>query len=435
MDALLRADRSHVWHPYTATDAWFAAPPPPVVEHAEGVWLTTRDGARFLDACGSWWVSNLGHGHPRIRAALHDQMERFSHVIFAGMIHEPGVELARRLVEVLPEGLERIFYSDNGSTAIEVAVRAAFQYWQQNGRPERTTFVSLAQAYHGDTIGTVSLGGIPLFHRLFAPLSFRTIQVPSPAGVGDASTWHEPAFDALEKTLRAHADTIAGVVVEPLIQGAGGMLMYPPDYLRALRALTAELDIFLIADEVFTGFGRTGRLFACDHAAITPDFLCMSKGLTGGFLPFAATATTARVFDGFRGDGDRTFFYGHSYCGNPLGCAAALAVLDTFRDDRVLEALQPKIERVTAWIREMAEHPGVVSARQTGFVWALQFGEESRYSDDIGARVSAEARTLGVWLRPLGNVVYLCPALTISPEDLEWLLAHVATAVHRVLPR
>lgn len=431
--ALVAADRAHAWHPYTATDAWLAGPEPPIVERAEGVWLHTRDHGRLLDASGSWWVSNLGHGHPRVRAAIEDQLGRFAHVIFAGLIHEPAVRLAERLAAVAPEGLVRTFYSDNGSTAVEVAVRAAFQYWQQNGRPERTTFLSLGQAYHGDTIGTVSLGGIPLFHRLFQPLSFRTVQVPSP---GSASgDWHVEAFEQLETTLRAHQSTVAAVVIEPLIQGAGGMLMHPPAYLKRLRALCDELDVFLIADEVFTGFGRTGRLFACEHAGITPDFLCLSKGLTGGFLPFAATMTTERVFDGFRGDADRTFFYGHSYCGNPLGAAAANAVLDVFAEENVLGELVPKMARVDAWLDEMRTVEGVHDVRRTGFVWAVQLGATSAYEEQAGWEVSRIARSHGVWLRPLGNVVYLCPALTTPTADLELLLDVTGGAIREALTR
>lgn len=417
VSALIAADRRSVWHPYTPTDAWLAADPPPVIVGAKGAHLTTADGRKLIDGVGSWWVANLGHGHDGVREAMKNQIDAFSHVAIAGMVHPPAVQLAERLRDVAPTGLTRTFFSDNGSTAVEVAVRAAFQYWQLNGAPKRRLFLSLAGAYHGDTIGAVSVGGIDTFHQVFGPLLFETLRVPSPG-----ATWYEDAFDALEKTLRERADEVAAVIVEPLVQGAAGMLMHPPEYLTKLRALCDELGIFMIADEVFVGFGRTGTLFACEQAGITPDFLCLSKGLSAGFLPFAVTMTTERVFDGFRGGADRTFHYGHSMCGNPLGCAAALAVLDAFEDGTVLAHAAKVGERMQAWMDRMGQRPEVVDVRRTGTIGAVQFGESSDYTSDIGWRIYVEALKRGAYLRPLGNVSYFVPPLTIPLAVLDELL-------------
>jgi adenosylmethionine-8-amino-7-oxononanoate aminotransferase len=414
-----RDDLAHVWHPYTSIDARESGPPIPIVERAEHIYLHTSDGQRLIDGVGSWWVSNLGHGYSRVVDAMQRQLAQMPHVSMAGLTHAPAATLARRLCEVAPPGLSRVFYSDNGSTAVEVAVRAAFQFWQQNGQPERQVFVSLQGAYHGDTIGTVAVGGIPTFHRVFEPLLFETVQVPSP---GDAN-WAETAFAEMSKTIEAQHTRIAAVVVEPLIQGAAGMLMYPPSYLKQLRALCDAHGIFLIVDEVFTGFGRTGTLFACEQAGITPDFMCVSKGLTAGTMPFAATLTTDRVYDGFRGGPDRTFFYGHSYCANPLGCAAALAVLDAFEEDGILDNVAARGLELDVALADIATLPSVVDVRRTGLVAAIQFGgSQSDYLAQTGWRVFHAALKRGAYLRPLGNVTYLVPALTIASDELAELM-------------
>lgn len=421
---LIAADRQYVWHPYTDMDAWCAASPQPVIVGANGPHIHTDDGRTLIDGVGSWWVTNLGHGYPRVRDAMAAQLEAFSHVAIAGLVHAPSVRLAERLAKVAPPGLTRTFYSDNGSTAVEVAVRGAFQYWQQNGAPKKRVFVSLEGAYHGDTIGAVSVGGIDTFHKVFGPLLFETIRAPSPG-----RSWYVDAFDALEKALRERHEEIAAVIVEPLVQGAAGMLMHPPEYLTRLRALCDELDVFLIADEVFVGFGRTGTLFACEQAGITPDFLCLSKGLSAGFLPFAVTMTTERVFDGFSGGPTRTFHYGHSMCGNPLGCSAALAVLDAFEQDGILEHAAKLESRIGAWLAQMAERPFVSDARHTGTIAAVQIGGTAAYDRPIGWRIYAEALRRGAYLRPLGNVTYFVPPLTTPLPVLDELLAIAEEAI------
>lgn len=428
-EAIVALDRQHVWHPYQPNDVWRDGPTPPVIRSASGVWITLDDGRRVIDGFGSWWVGLLGHGHARVRDAVHRQLDVMAHVPIAGVVHEESAALAARLAALAPAGLERVFFSDNGSTAVEVAIRAAFQFWRQNGRPERTRFVSLEGAYHGDTIGAVSVGGIGLFHEVYAELCFETVQVPSPSGEPDWSA----AFEAMEQLLRAQSDTIAAVIVEPLVQGAGGMRMYAPEYLRRLRAICDELDVFLIADEVFVGLGRTGRLFACEHAGISPDFLCLSKGLSGGLFPFAATLTTQRIYNGFGGDPTRTFFYGHSYCGNPLGCAAAHAVLDTIELDDVLGNVALRAEQLRDWLASMAAVSGVRAARQCGLIGAVELSDEAGYLAGAGRVVAARALERGVWLRPLGDVIYLVPALTITHEEMTLLLERVGDAVRSAL--
>lgn len=425
-------DRQRVWHPYTGIDTWEAGPCPVVITGAEGVWLHTAHDGALLDAVGSWWVSALGHRHPRVSAALHAQLDQMHHVFFAGALHEPGVLLAQRLVAVAPPGLARVFYSDNGSTALEVALRAAFQFHAQNGAPARQTFVSFQGAYHGDTIGTVSIGGIARFHALYQPLLFRSEQLPAPSD-DQGNNQEATSLAALDELLARSGNTVAAVVVEPLIQGAAGMRMHSPAWLAAVAARVKAAGALLIVDEVFTGFGRTGTLFASEQAELRPDFLCLSKGLSGGSLPFAATVTTDAIYDGFRGDASRTFFYGHSYCGNPLGCAAALAVLDAFAHDGILEGLPIRIQRMADHLAQIQELPGVACVRQTGLVGAIQLGAHGAYEAPDGWAVAAAARPLGVLLRPLGNVVVLAPALTISMDELDFLMDTTRAAIAQAM--
>src|SRR5947208_10071487 len=327
-------DRRFLWHPFTQQQGW-AEEDAPIIERAERCELIDVEGRRYIDGVSSLWCNVHGHRHPAIDSAVRDQMDRVAHSTMLGLSHRPAIELARRLVEIAPDGLSRVFYSDSGSTAAEIALKMAFQYWQQQGGGDarRTRFVALREAYHGDTIGSVSVGGIDLFHGAYGPLLFGALH----AEPGDAAD--------MERLLAEHEGEVAAVIVEPLVQGAAGMLVHPEGYLRQVRALCDRYGVFLICDEVATGFGRTGRMFACEHDDITPDFLCLAKGLTGGYLPLAATLTTERVYEGFLGcfEEFRTFFHGHTYTGNPLACAAALATLDVFEQEHTLAALEPKI--------------------------------------------------------------------------------------------
>nr|WP_255217446.1 adenosylmethionine--8-amino-7-oxononanoate transaminase [Myxococcus sp. AM010] len=431
-------DKAHVWHPYTAMEAYIAETNPLVVVRSEGAYLHDADGTRYLDANGSWWVSTLGHRHPRLMRALAEQAAALPHVSLAGITHEPAALLASELAAIAPgsdrpglpasERLSRVFYSDNGSTAVEVAIKMAAQYWAQNGQPRRTRFITLSGAFHGETMGATSVGGVPLFREVFGPLLFDVVHVPSPAEEGG---WAR-AFEQVQSTLRAHPGEIAGVILEPVLQGAAGMVMYSPDFVRAVREATREVDTFLIADEVFTGLGRTGARFAVDLAGVVPDMLCLAKALSGGLLPFGATLASERVFSGFLGAPNRALYYGHSYCGNPLGAAIAREVLAVYRDEDVMGQVARKAPRVKAAFERMAATiPGLVRPRAVGMVGAVDLGGGG-YLARGGWRVYEAARRRGLYLRPMGDTVYIAPALTISDEALEELLSGVEAALHEV---
>src|ERR671914_1149802 len=330
---LAAADRAHLWHPFTQQRGW-SEEEPLIVEAAEGTDLIDIHGRRYIDGVSSLWCNVHGHRHPRIDAAVREQLDSVAHTTLLGLSHRPGIELARELARLAPPGLTRVFYSDSGSTATEIALKMAFQFWRQRGEERRTKFVALRMAYHGDTIGSVSVGGIELFHSLYRPLLFDTLKA-EPGDVGE-----------MERLLRRHRGEVAAVIMEPLVQGAAGMLVHPEGYLRAVRELCDRHDVLLILDEVATGFGRTGRMFACEHEDVAPDLLCLAKGITGGYLPLAATLASGEIYEGSLGEHEefRIFFHGHPYPGNPLACAAGIASLDVFREERTLERLSGKID-------------------------------------------------------------------------------------------
>ncbi len=422
---LVDLDRRYVWPPYTASQVHESADPF-VFVRGEGAYLVDADGRRYLDGKSSWWTTSLGHRHPRLVDVVRRQGEELFHCSMAGSTNPHAAQLAEDLVQVAPAGLARVFFSDNGSTAVEVALKAAFQYWRQNGRPDRTVFLSLAGAYHGDTHGSMSVGDLAEFHDLFAPILFEVIRAPDPSEVGG---W-ERVVSEIEARVRAEQDRLCGVVVEPLVQGAGGMRMWSPDLLRRLRAVTREVDTFLIADEVFTGLGRTGAMWACDHAEVAPDFLCVAKALGGGVLPIAATLASERVYDGFRGGLDRALMHGHTFCGHPLGCAIGREVLAVYRDEEVLQGIPERSARLAAALAEIAEVTGVKRCRHLGMVAACDVGEGG-YQGETGWRVAEAARELGAYLRPLGDVVYMCPPLNIPLADLDRLCEIFVRAVNR----
>jgi adenosylmethionine---8-amino-7-oxononanoate aminotransferase len=413
---LAAADRAHLWHPFTQQRGWVEEEPL-IVDRAEGTDLIDVAGRRYIDGVSSLWCNVHGHRHPRIDAAVREQLDRVAHSTMLGLSHAPGIELARRLVELAPPGLTRVFYSDSGSTAAEIALKMAFQYWRQRGE-ERPRFVALRMAYHGDTIGSVSVGGIELFHALYRPLLFDTLKA-EPGDLGH-----------MERLLAAHAGEVAAVIMEPLVQGAAGMLVHPDGYLRGVRELCDRHGVLLILDEVATGFGRTGRMFACEHEHVAPDLLCLAKGMTGGYLPLAATLATERIYEGFLGEFEelRTFFHGHTYTGNPLACGAALATLDVFEAERTLERLAPKIELLAELLRPAAVHPAVREVRRRGFMTGVELAGYP-LSMRMGHRVTLEARRRGAIVRPLGDVVVLMPPLAISADELRRLVAITAEAI------
>jgi adenosylmethionine-8-amino-7-oxononanoate aminotransferase len=420
-------ERAHVWPPYTSSER-HEGTDPLVIVGGEGAWIEDAGGRRYLDGNTSWWTCTLGHGHPRLRAALVRQAEQLMHVAAGGITHAPVALLAKELCAVAPEGLTRVHFSDDGSTAVEVAVKAAFQYWQQNGRPSRTRFISLAGAYHGDTLGAASLAALDEFHHVFHPLLFEVIRPPDPE---DERGW-ERAVERIEAELAARPDEIAGVVVEPLLQGAAGMRMYEPALLRRLRDATHTADTFLIADEVFTGYGRTGRMWACELAGVVPDLLCTAKGFTAGVLPMAATLASERVYDGFRGGVDRALMHGHTFCGNPLGAAVAREVLAVYRDEDVLGQVAERAPIVRAAFDRLAEVEGVRRTRSLGLVGAADLGEGG-YHGATGWRVFESALKRGAFLRPLGDTVYVTPPLNVPLDELALLLDIVEESVREAL--
>ncbi|MEX0993220.1 MAG: adenosylmethionine--8-amino-7-oxononanoate transaminase [Solirubrobacterales bacterium] len=428
------AGRDTVWHPFTQMREWHASQAP-LIERGEGVWLVDADGRRYIDGVSSLWCNVHGHRHPTIDAAVRAQLDRVAHTTMLGLRQPLAEQLARRLVEIAPGAgpgapgaLRRVFYSDSGSTSVEVALKMAFQYWQQGEATERrrTRFVCLEQAYHGDTVGSVSVGGIDLFHEMYRPMLFDSIKVPP----GDT--------EALARTLGECGSDVAAVIVEPLVQGAAGMQLQPRGYVRSVRELCDSCGTLLICDEVATGFGRTGTMFACEQEDVVPDFLCVAKGLTGGYLPLAATLTTERVFQGFLGRYDefRSFFHGHTYTGNPLACAAALASLDVFEQERTLERLQSKIELLDQLLHErIAPLAHVAEVRQRGFMCGVELMAAPRRAEpfgpaaNVGHRVTLEARARGAIVRPLGDVIVLMPPLSIDEPTLETLVDITASSI------
>jgi adenosylmethionine-8-amino-7-oxononanoate aminotransferase len=420
--SILAWDAAHVWHPYTQMQAWASAEPL-VIARARGSRLTDVDGREYLDGNASWWSSTLGHGHPRLVAALKAQAETMCHVALGGIAHEPSAALAAELVRVAPAGLPRVFFSDNGSTSVEVALKLALQYWAQNGRPARTRFLALEGAFHGETMAAASVSGIDVFRRPFGGVLLDCLRVP-PGAAGYAQ-----AFEVLGQLLRQHADELAAVIVEPIAQGAAGMRFYAPEFLRALRQLTREHDVFLICDEVFTGYGRTGPFWASEHAELAPDLLCTAKGFTAGMLPMAATLASERIFSGFLGDAERAFYYGHTFCGNPLGAAVAREVLRVFADERVLEVAAGKAQRIARAFERFRELPGVSETRSLGMIGALDLQGAQGYLEPKGWRVYREALRRGAYLRPLGNTIYITPSLNIPDGELDELLGIVEESV------
>ena len=429
-------DHAHLWHPFTHQADWMQSDPL-IIDRAEGVYLFDVHGRRYLDGVSSLWCNVHGHRHPALDAAIRAQLDKVAHSTLLGASHPSAIELARRLVERAPEGLSRVFFSDDGATAVEVALKMAFQYWRQKPDPEprRTRFVALANAYHGDTLGDVSIGGVDRFHAMFGPLLFPTLRVPSPhcyrCPLGlERRECRIACLGEVERALASHPGEVAAVVVEPLVQGAAGMIVHPEGYLKGLREITRTYDTLLIADEVAVGFGRTGTLFACEQEGVTPDILCLAKGLTGGYLPLAATLTTEDVYSAFLGTSGegKTFFHGHTYGGNPLGAAVALASLKVFDDESTLERLQPKISHLSRRLAEFSALPHVGDVRQVGLIAGIELVADKTtkaaypWSEQVGTRVCALARDHGILSRPLGDVLVIMPPLSITTDQLDVLL-------------
>jgi adenosylmethionine-8-amino-7-oxononanoate aminotransferase len=429
----LARSRAAVWHPCTQMKMHETLPLVPIAR-GQGAWLYDFDGRRYLDAVSSWWVNLFGHANPRIGAALSEQLGELDHVLLAGFTHRPVVLLSERLAGLAPRGLGHAFYGSDGASAIEIALKMAFHYWKNCGQPEKTGFVSLADSYHGETLGALAVTDVPLFRDVYAPLLKRNATVPCPdartAGPGEnARDVAERAAQALDAHLAAHHATTAALIVEPLVQGASGMVMYDPHYLVRARESCSRHDVLLIADEIMTGFGRTGTLFACEQAGITPDFLCLSKGITGGYLPLSCVLTTEAIYGAFYADDTaRGFLHSHSYTGNALACRAALAVLDIFGDDDVIMANRERSMRWTALAAPLAAHPKVKGFRHQGMIWAFEV-ETPRA--DFARWCFAQGLAREVLLRPLGRTIYFMPPYIVSDDEFALLAASTLDIVER----
>jgi adenosylmethionine---8-amino-7-oxononanoate aminotransferase len=443
---LAELDRRYVWHPFTQMQEW-AAEDPLIIARGQGNYLFDTEGRAYLDGISSLWVTVHGHNHPALNSAIKDQLARVAHTTLLGLASPPSAELAARLIQVAPPGLARVFYSDSGSTAVEVALKMAYQYWQLHGRTTKRRFLRLTEAYHGDTLGAVAVGGISLFHEIFGPIVLETLGVPTPhpyrhpAGP-DPDTVRDHALAALAGTLERHGHEVAAFILEPLVQGAAGMLVHPPGYLRVAAELCRAHDVLLIADEVATGFGRTGTLFACEQEDVTPDLMCLAKGITGGYLPLAATLTTEAIHSAFLGNRTerRTFFHGHTYTGNPLACAAAIASLDLFEREPVVPRARALGSRLGDLLAErIAPNRWVGEVRRRGLMIGIELVADRRSGAPfpaeaaVGARVCRAARDRGVLLRPLGDVIVLMPPLSLETRECDVLVDAVAGSLDEVL--
>jgi adenosylmethionine-8-amino-7-oxononanoate aminotransferase len=444
-------DKKYIWHPFTQMKEWVSETPV-IISEGRDCFIKDIYGKWYLDGVSSLWVNIFGHGKKEINAAINNQLEKIAHTTLLGLSNVPAIQLAAKLVEVvntsliarektnLPhsgrEGLRKVFYSDNGSTAVEVALKMAFQYWQHKGIDGKHSFAALKNAYHGDTIGAVSVGGVDIFHKAFGPLLFKTYKAPSPYCYRCELGREYPdcsmaCLEKLEEIFSDHSGEIAAFIIEPLMQAAGGMLTSPPGYLKGARELCTRYNIIMIADEIATGFGRTGKMFACEHEGVVPDIMCLSKGITGGYMPLAVTLATEEIYRAFLGEFRdlKTFFHGHSYTGNPLACAAALACLDLFEKDEILESLNAKIAILESWLKDVMNLRHVGDVRNAGLMAGVELVRDKKtkeaydWAEKIGWKVAYLARDKGVFIRPLGNVIVIMPPLVVSEKNLKQLLA------------
>lgn len=447
-------DREFIWHPFTQMKEWLEEKPI-IISEGRDCFIKDIYGQWYLDGVSSLWVNIFGHRKKEIDDAIKEQLDKISHSTLLGLSNVPAIKLAEKLIQVVnssiihhPASLTKVFYSDNGSTAVEVALKMAFQYWKHKGINEKNVFVSLKNAYHGDTIGAVSVGGVDIFHEAFGPLLFKTYKAPSPycyrCDLGKAyPDCKTVCLDKLEEIFREHSEEIAGFIIEPLMQAAGGMIASPPGYLAGARELCSKYGILMIADEVATGFGRTGKMFACEHEHVAPDIICLSKGITGGYMPLAVTLATDEIYNAFLGEFKdlKTFFHGHSYTGNPLACAAAIACLDLFEKEQVLKHLEKKIEILETWLKEVSHLKHVGDVRNAGLMAGVELVRDKRTKEPYdreektGWRVAYHARKDGVFIRPLGNVIVIMPPLSISEQNLRQLLTVIKDSIIEITER
>lgn len=433
-DDLKTWDRDYIWHPFTQMMDWMKTDPL-IIERGEGFYLIDTEGKRYIDGVSSLWVLVHGHGRKELTDAIARQSKELCHSTLLGLANVPSTVLAKKLIDIVPHGLKKVFYSDNGSTSVEIAIKMSYQYWQQNGEKKRKKFISFTNGYHGDTIGSVSIGGIDLFHKVYRPLLFKTIKTPSPYCYRcplklTHSTCDMACAVRFEEIVKKHRDEVCAVVIEPLVQGAAGMIMQPDGFLNKIWRIAKNNGLHFITDEVATGFGRTGTMFACEQEMIEPDFICLAKGITGGYLPLAATVTTEEVFNGFFGrfDENKTFFHGHTYTGNPVACAAAIENLDLFKREHVIEKMADKIVLLRNELERFKDMPNVGEVRQRGFMVGIELVKNKKTKkvyaagESMGQKVIAEARKRGVIIRPLGDVIVLMPPPAIDTQTLKELV-------------
>ncbi len=438
-EELARLDKAHLWHPFTQMQE-YAADAPLIVERGDGLFLFDVEGRRYYDAVSSIWLNVHGHRVPEIDAAIREQLEKVAHSTLLGQANVPSILLAEQLVAILPEGLTHVFYSDSGSESVEIALKMAYQYWRHVGQPGRTRFIAMRDAYHGDTIGAVSIGGIELFHGAFRDLLFPTLRAPYPHAYrfdGDEAACKAHCLAELERLLIEHAGEVCGLVLEPLVAGAAGIVTMPEGFLREAADLCRRHDTLLLADEVATGFGRTGRMFACEHEGVAPDILMTAKGITGGYLPLAATVANDRIYNAFLGTHAeaKTFFHGHSYTGNQLACAAALANLELFRRNGIVAHVAAVSDAIGEELRSWRELPHVGDVRGRGFMWGIELiadkeaGLDYPWEARMGARICRRCRDLGMLVRPLGNVLVFMPPLAATSDHLQAMMAIYRQAI------
>ncbi|NPA40350.1 MAG: adenosylmethionine--8-amino-7-oxononanoate transaminase [Thermodesulfobacteria bacterium] len=443
-ERLRYVDTHILWHPFTQMKE-YETENAPIIIAGEGNYLIDIDGNRYLDGVASLWVNIHGHRVKEIDEAIREQLNLIAHSTLLGIGNVPSIRLAEKLVQIAPKGLTKVFYSDNGSTGVEIALKMAYQFWQNQGIKEKRAFLSFYNAYHGDTLGAVGVGGISLFHQIYRDIVIKSVKVPSAYCYRcfwnkEPKSCDKECFSALEEAFKKHASELSAVIIEPIIQGAAGMIPWPEGYLKFLRGLCNEYDVLLICDEVATGFGRTGKMFACEHEGVSPDFMVLSKGITGGYLPLAATLTTDRVYQAFYDDYEKlkTFYHGHSYTGNPLACSAAIANLELFEKNKVIEKMQPKIKKLSQLLQRFWDLPWVGDVRQRGFMVGIELVKDKKTKEPyplklrVGHRVIRSARKKGVIIRPLGDVIVLMPPLSITEDELEMLCDVVYQSIEEV---
>ena len=443
-EKLISLDKQHLWHPFTQMKQWLACEPV-IIESGDGFYLIDTEGTRYIDGVSSLWCNVHGHRVKKIDDAIKSQLDKIAHSTLLGLGQTKSIELAEKLVAITPKSLKKVFYSDSGATSVEIALKIAYQYFYNKGQ-KRDKFIALGQSYHGDTIGSVSVGGIELFHSIFKPMLFETYFVPAPFPYrfnGEAEQCKQFTLDKIEELLKKHSGNIAAVIVEPLVQGAAGMVVHPKGFLKGVRELTKKYNVFLIADEVATGFGRTGKMFACENEQVEPDIMCLAKGITGGYLPLAATLATQEIFDAFLGQAGefKTFYHGHTYTGNALGCAAAIASLELFEENRIIESLPEKISLIADYLNKISVLDFVGDVRQCGMMAGIEIVKDKEtkrsfaYEKLIGAKVCAAMKPKGAMMRPLSDVIVLMPSIAIDLPLLRKLLDIVYDTIKNDLPK